>query len=615
MKDLHASLAAPSAPFVLLDDSSPRGGPARFYAAPQGIITCSDPADIPAAFAEMERALAAGHHLAGWCAYELGYGLEPRLRQLAPPGSAPLLWFGIFGAPRLIPAAALDHVLDPVRQSAARPVALSDVTPAISRDAYLAAIARIHDHLLRGDIYQANFTYPLSFRLEASPLALYRRLRRAQPVAYGAWIHTGDQHIISASPELFLKKDGARLTARPMKGTAPRGADLAADDAAAAALAADEKSRAENLMIVDLLRNDLSRIARPGSVAVPARFAVERYRTLLQMTSTVTAEIAPDLPLLEIFRALFPCGSVTGAPKIRAMEVIRDLEISPRGVYCGAIGHVTPGRDFCFNVPIRTLTLTQGQAPQQWQGSMGIGSGIVSDSDPAAEYEECLLKGRFLTDPPPDFDLLETLFWSPDEGFRHLPRHLDRLAASAERFGFAIDREDIERQLHALAADLPSGPHRLRLLLARSGAVALNASRLAAASPAEPRIARLSTLAVDSHNPLLHHKTTARDFYSQALARAQRDGPCFDVILVNERGELTEGSFTNLFVEKDGLLLTPPLSSGLLPGVLRAALIDSGKAREQVLRPEDLMTADAVYLGNSLRGLLPVTVDFNPARP
>lgn len=614
MKDLQASLAAPTAPFVLLDDSSAAGGRARFYGCPRGIITCSDPDAIPAAFAEMELALAAGHHLAGWCAYELGYGLEERLRNLAPPPSGPLLWFGIFGPPQLVPAAVLDQALDPVRHSAAHPLALDHVTPQISRDAYMAALARVHGHLLAGDIYQANFTYPLAFALNATPLALYRRLRRAQPVSYGAWIFTGDRHIISASPELFLDKEGACLTARPMKGTAPRGPDLAADDRAAAALAGDEKSRAENLMIVDLLRNDLSRIARPGSVQVPQLFAVERYRTLLQMTSTVTAEIAPDLPLHDIFRALFPCGSVTGAPKIRAMEVIRSLEAGPRGVYCGAIGHVTPDRDFCFNVPIRTLTLTPGESPRQWQGVMGVGSGIVSDSDAAAEYEECLLKGRFLTAPPPDFDLLETLSWSPDEGFRHLPRHLDRLAASAERFAFALDRDDVQERLQALAADLPPIPHRLRLLLARSGAVALTASPLAPDAGA-PRTARLSSFTVDSQNPLLYHKTTARDFYAKALAAAQREGSCFDVILMNERGELTEGSFTNLFVEKDGILMTPPLSSGLLPGVLRAALLESGKAREQVLRPGDLAAADAIYLGNALRGLLPVMLALSPARP
>lgn len=613
MKDLPAFLAAPSAPFVLLDHSSAGGNDARLYRAPREIITCNEADQIPDTFAALERALQAGHHLAGWCAYELGYGLEPRLRPVAPPSAGPLLWFGVFGPPERIPAALLEHALDPVRHSAARPVALDNVTPALSRDAYLAAIATIHEHLLAGDIYQANFTFPLKFTLQGSPLSLYRRLRRAQPVAYGAWIHTGDRHIISTSPELFLEKHGERLTARPMKGTAPRGTDQTADDDAAAALVADEKSRAENLMIVDLLRNDLSRIARPGSVRVPELFAVERYRTLLQMTSTITAEVARDLPLLEIFRALFPCGSVTGAPKIRAMEVIRKLESGPRGVYCGAIGHVTPDRDFCFNVPIRTLTLAPASAPAEWQGVMGVGSGIVSDSDAAAEYEECLLKSRFLTSPPPDFDLLETLCWSPEEGLRHLPRHLDRLAASAARFDFAFDRAEILERLDAVTAELPAAPHRIRLLVARSGASVVTATPLAPDDPAGPRIARLSHFTVDSRDPLLRHKTTARDFYVRALATARRAGPCFDVILMNERGELTEGSFTNLFVKKDGILLTPPLSSGLLPGVLRAELLERGDAREQILRPEDLASADAVYLGNSLRDLMPVTVAFSPA--
>ncbi len=572
------------------------------------IVSCSDPDAVPHAFATLEAALAQGHHIAGWCAYELGYVFEPKLRGLLPPSPRPLLWFGIFPALERLTARAVSERLDPIRHNALDPCVVRDLRPSLDASAYAAAIGRIHDYLNAGDIYQANFTFPLTFTMDGTTEALFRRLRRSQPVAYGAWIHDATGDIISLSPELFIEKRGTTLTARPMKGTAPRGRDQASDDDAARTLMTDPKQRAENVMIVDLLRNDLSRIAAPASVETPHLFTVERYRSLLQMTSTVTAEVAPDLPLVDFFQSLYPCGSVTGAPKIRAMEIIRALEQQPRGVYTGTIGYVTPDRDFCFSVPIRTMTLTQDR-PRRWHGQLGIGSGIVVDSVAADEYAECLLKARFLTHPVPEFDLIETLLWSKDNGYQRRDAHLTRLAASAAFFGFRLDRTGLEHKLDDFARDLPHTPQRIRILCDMAGNTTITAAALpAVVAGSDLPIARLSSIVVEPSNPLLYHKTSARGFYQAALKQAQAKGPCFDAILTNIHGEVTEGSFTSVFVERDGLLLTPPLSTGVLPGVLRAELLASGRAQEARLTPADLYAADRVYLGNSLRGLIAVRV-------
>lgn len=583
-------------PFVLLDDNRAGIGQRLLFRAPLDIIACHDYDKIDALFQQLEAALARGHYVAGWMAYEAGYALESKLRPLAPPlGDMPLAWFGVFTAPDLTAAHA----------DRGGAVLVDDITPSVDKARYETAIAAIKNYLLAGDVYQINFTFPLNFSLQGWPADLFARLRRAQPVAYGAHIHNDGWDILSLSPELFFEKRGRQLTVRPMKGTAPRGLTLAEDKKIADALRADAKSQAENLMIVDLLRNDLSRLAQPGTVEVPALFEIETYRTLLQMTSTVTAEINEDISLKNLFKSLFPCGSVTGAPKIRAMEIIRDLEQTPRGVYTGAIGYITPERDMTFSVPIRTLTLTpEDRRARRWRGSLGIGSGIVIDSAAEAEYEECLLKATFLTASPPDFDLVETLRWQPDGGLLRLDAHLRRLTASAAYFGFAVDRDAIEATLHDLAETLPSTPHRVRLLVSARGMTALTASPLPAIL--DPVRVFLSRVVVNSRDPLLYHKTTARSPYQKALQEARAQG-CFEAILTNERGEVTEGSFSNIFVERNGDLLTPPLSAGLLPGILREELLRSGRAREATLHPADLWSAERLYIGNSLRGLMAVS--------
>ena len=400
---------------VLLDAPRPDADTGRrgalLFSAPTRTLVADAPAEVGPLLDALDRALAAGRWVAGALAYEAGYALHPRLgpAPLDPP--VPLAWFGVYDAPETVAPDALDAALAGVGG-----VAVRDLAFAWDRDAYAARVAALREHIRQGDVYQGNLTAPYRFRLEGSgggpgdPLALFAALRAAQPVSYGAFLHVGGARaggaaVASVSPELFFRVDpprpggagGRTITARPMKGTAPRGATPPADRALASALAADPKNRAENLMIVDLLRNDMSRVSEPGSVRVPALFEAERYETVTQMTSTVQASLRPDASLGDVLRALFPCGSVTGAPKLRAMEILRNLEDGPRGVYCGAIGYAAPGAGglgtAAFSVPIRTAVVGAEGA-----GRYDVGSGIVWDSDADAEYAECQLKARVLTD-------------------------------------------------------------------------------------------------------------------------------------------------------------------------------------------------------------------------
>jgi para-aminobenzoate synthetase/4-amino-4-deoxychorismate lyase len=373
---------------VLLDAAAPDPDTgravARCFAAPARVIRAETLSDVVPAMEAMDAAVSGGRYVAGWASYEAGYAFEPRLQSIAPVAAGPLLWFGVYDAPLELDPDEVAVALGPPSIEGVRDAALT-MGPA----EYAGAIDALREHIADGDIYQANLTAPLDFSCDVSPLALYARLREQQPAPYAALINAAGRRILSLSPELFFRIDGRTITTRPMKGTAPR------DASGGAALAADPKNRAENLMIVDLLRNDLSRVSLPGSVRVPALFEVEEYPTLWQMTSTVTAELAPDWSLAGVFRALFPCGSVTGAPKIRAMQILRALEPQSRGVYCGAIGYAGPA-GAVFSVPIRTIELAPVE--DAWSGRMGLGSGVVWDSVAADEYAECLLKGRFLTD-------------------------------------------------------------------------------------------------------------------------------------------------------------------------------------------------------------------------
>lgn len=563
-------------PFALLHDEAARAF--RLFTGCDGEIAAHGHQPVRAALDALARP---GAWLAGGLSYEAGHALEPRLAALSPGW----LWFGRFRQMQRLSADAAMALLEALPDQPH----IGVLTPRIDGATFQQRVAAAQMLIAAGDIYQANLTFPADAAIHGHPAALFRRLWLAGRPPLGGLVHRGGgEYWLSLSPELFFRMADGQAVARPMKGTARRGETAEADAAQAQWLAADTKNRAENLMITDLIRNDLARVAIPGSVRVPRPLAVETYPSLHQLTSEVTAALRPGTTAAEMIRALFPCGSITGAPKIRAMQVIAELESAPRDIYCGAIGWIAPdGEQAAFNVAIRTLAVCGSTA------TLGLGAGIVADSIGADEWAESLLKAQFLHQRTPPA-LIETLRRTV-AGPQRLARHLDRLAASARRFGFPFDRTAIETRIAALPP--PAADQRLRLLLAPSGAFALTTD---AAPSARPLLhAAITPLPVAADDWRLRHKSSDRAFLDAARRHAGTD----EVIFTDRQGRLTEGSFTSLFIERDGKLLTPPARLGLLPGILRAELLASGRAIEAELHATDL--ADGFFLGNSLRGLMP----------
>ncbi|MDC8755487.1 aminodeoxychorismate synthase component I [Erythrobacter sp. sf7] len=594
-------------PFVLLDDARAGDGAADalLYEAPRALFVATRPDQVERVLAEAETARAAdGGSLAGYIAYEAGLALEPRLAPLAAARSGaagPLVWLGLFDAPRRIAAADVPGWLADRSEGTGT---LGPMDPQLSPGGYVEAFEALREAIHAGDIYQANLTYPLAGSWRGDPVGLYAALRDGSRAGYGGLIFDGSHWLASFSPELFVALNGNEAKVKPMKGTRPRMAEPEADRAMADDLASSVKDRAENLMIVDLMRNDLSRVAEAGSVHVDAPFAVESYPTVHQMVSTVRARLAPGKGAMDLVRALFPCGSITGAPKIRAMELLGEIERDARGPYCGAIGRIDADGNAAFNVAIRTLRLTP---IENGQGSavLGIGSAIVADSEAMAERRECEVKAGFLRRAAPGLtapqcDLIETMRFEPDSGIALLELHLARMKASAAELGFAFDRHALRNQIQALCFELDT-PAKVRLLVARSGASALETAPLPAPLPDPVKAVALPN-PIDPSDWRLMHKTTDRGFYEDALEAARSFG-ANEAVLVRADGLVTEGSFTSVFVEgPDGVLLTPPASLGLLPGVLREQLLAEGKARESELTLHDL--ENGFWLGNALRGLM-----------
>ncbi len=569
------------------------------------MLECQDAAQLPALLAQMRQAVSQGLHAVGLFSYELGarmHGIPAR----AP--AQPLARVLLFEHCRRMSSEEVEQWL---AERETETAGIANVAPGIDRQRFAAAIARIHHYIEAGDTYQVNATWRLRFDAYGAPLALYRRLRARQPVPYGALVLLPDgSAVLSLSPELFVRHARHMLAAQPMKGTAHAGDDPRQDAQRAAALAADPKNRAENLMIVDLLRNDLGRIAASGSVRVPRLFEVQRHGDLLQMTSTVEARARPGTDLAELFASLYPCGSITGAPKRRTMQIIDELEDSPRGIYTGAIGWFDapqPGaalEDFCLSVPIRTLALQAPGDDGVRRGEMGVGAGIVHDSRAAGEYAECQLKAAFLTGLPHEFELFETLHATREQGCRHLDLHLARLRASAAYFGFGFDAAAIRTQLRDCCRTLPAAvPHRLRLALRQDGSTALTHAPLSPLS--EPVRILLAPERTDSRDLFLRHKTTLRACYDAAWRGAERQG-AFDSLFFNRDGELTEGGRSNVFIQLDGRWYTPPLAAGVLPGVMRSVLLadPAWNAGERRLSADDLRTAQRIVVCNALRGAL-----------
>jgi para-aminobenzoate synthetase/4-amino-4-deoxychorismate lyase len=563
------------------------------FHSPIKILTTDSADGIPNIFRSVEEHLRLGDWIAGFVSYEAGSYFTEQHRIPKSIITSPLVWFGVYNTPISVPRSLINEIT-----SNEGPASIS---PRLSIDQmeYEQNIKQLKEYILNGDTYQVNYTDRFEFSFNGDPRELYFDLRRKQHVPFGAFINTGDTQILSYSPELFFRRKGNSIITKPMKGTCRRGTTTAEDAALSEWLRNDEKNRSENLMIVDLLRNDIGKVCENGSVRVNNMYSVERYETVLQMTSTIEGMLKENVTYIDLFRALFPCGSVTGAPKIRTMQIIHETEQHPRGVYCGAIGFISPEKESVFNVAIRTLQLTG------INGVMGVGSGIVHDSGPQQEFDECRLKAAFLLQPHKDFQLLETVLWN--HGYAFLEDHMRRLTDSADYWDIPFDAERTSEMLRLTERAFDhQKKYRIRLLVSQDGRPTIEASELTNA-PIDFTV-RIAPDRVDSTDRFLYHKTTNRELYDRYQKRASAESIA-DFLFINERNEVTEGSIHNLFVEKKGTLMTPPVTSGVLAGIYRHEVLRTNlTAVEKTLTMEDLRTADAIFLCNSVRGWRKVTL-------
>ena len=603
----------PGAPTALVDFPPHEPGQARQrlrMGQPRRWLVAHDPAQVPGLLDAAHEMSKQGSWVVGWVAYEAAPGLDPCLPVKALPPGRPFAVWAVFdhaepwqdtpGDP------STDRLIDP-----AAPWSAGPWTPALSEPEVSRRIEQVRELIQAGEVYQVNLTDTLSAPFQGGPQAIgpfFEALRRSQPAGYSLMLDAraacrSPGVLLSVSPELFFDWDGEALVTRPMKGTAARGPDALSDQAAAEHLRTSPKERAENLMIVDLLRNDLSRVAEVGSVRVPSLFDLHALPTVWQMTSTITARSRPGLRLSEAFAALFPCGSVTGAPKRQAMHHIASLEAGPRGVYCGAVGLMAPGGRVTFNVPIRTVVLDTPPPEAPWTARCGIGSGITLDARPESEWQEWQAKQAFLRRASQPFSVLESLRLESGQLHR-LERHLARAAASAEHFGFKWDEQRVRAALQSACLAHPSGVFKLRLLSDARGQAQVEVAALPAPPAQAPRVA-LAERPMPTADDFIRHKTTQRGAYAAFPA----PNGCLDTLLINEAGELTEFTIGNLALRLDGRWCTPPVTAGLLPGVMRAHLLESGELVERPLTPADLARADAIELINSVRGRIRVKVD------
>ncbi|MEX1140399.1 MAG: aminodeoxychorismate synthase component I [Bacteroidota bacterium] len=596
---------------LLLESNAPsKDREGYLFTDPHQVVVASELSHVLPALQTLDQGVADGLFAAGFISYEAGFAFEQQLPQDRLP-NVPLLWFGLYEKPvqfnqsRSTIAWGRKRLPNrKMRNHGEMSPARGTFHPSITQDLHAGAVERIQRYIADGDTYQVNFTFPLVVSYPGAPAEWYDVLRRSQRVAYSAFINTGSHWILSVSPELFFERRGSKLTLKPMKGTAPRGRTVEEDRRQIERLDRSAKDRAENLMIVDLLRNDAGRIAVPGSVRVRKYFEIERYETVFQATSTIEARLRKDVGIPEIFQALFPSGSVTGAPKIRTMQIIRELETTPRGVYTGSIGFISPKKEAVFSVAIRTAVIDK----RADHAEVGVGSGVVHDSELFGEYEECLLKGRFLSEPHGEFQLFETMLWTPHRGWFLLPLHLKRLRSSAQYFGFTYDRASIRRKLSRFADKLRKTKSvRVRLLLDRVGNLSVQGT-IPGELPKDLQV-RFARGRTDSRDRFLFHKTTRRELYESEYEAAKAKG-FFDAICLNEKGEVTEGTRTNIVIRSGDQYSTPPVDSGVLPGTFRSHLFSSKRISliEKTMYPDDLAAADEVFLCNGVRGMVSVRI-------
>ena len=565
------------------------------FSNPIAVISCHKLEDVKAAFLELESRISRGYYAAGFISYEAGFSFEETLGHLTTDSDFPLLWFGIYKKPTIF---THKEKLDLFKHKGESYV-IKNLHSNISKDKYTRDIKKIKDFIKKGETYQVNYTFKYKFDFSGSIYRLYEDLKAKQSVSYSALIKTTDHSILSLSPELFFRKHKDHIEVKPMKGTLDRGRDLKEDRRNMDRLNQSLKNRSENVMIVDLLRNDLGRISRAGTVRTKTLFEVERYETLLQMISVVNARLKKDISLYDLFKAIFPSGSVTGAPKISTMKIVDSLEGEPRRVYTGSVGFFAPDGESVFNVAIRTALIDN----KTKKGEMGIGSGIVIDSNRDREFEECCLKANFITKNRRDFKLIETMLWKPNKGYFLLKPHLERLKSSAEYFNFRFDEKHIGRQLRSLERGFKNDQdYRIRLLLDRRGETEIDFSRTNGSSEAAKL--KFSDKKVFSEDPFLYHKTTNRDLYNNEYKKWSKKG-YFDVIFSNEKNQITEGVISNIIIKKGRFYYTPPVACGLLDGVFRKSLFKKRDfpVKEKVLRKEDVRKADEIYVVNSVRGM------------
>jgi para-aminobenzoate synthetase/4-amino-4-deoxychorismate lyase len=564
-----------------------------WFRQPKGVVTATRLEEVIPALEEIERQVEReGRYAAGFIAYEAAPAFEPALqvKEVTQQGSGvPLMWFGLYEAPVKLAKEYLGggEVKLPAGWQAD-----------VSEEVYRHAIRKVKGWIAHGETYQVNYTYRLRTDWDGNPWPLFAALANAHVAPYAAFIETAEWAVCSISPELFYRQEGDLLTSKPMKGTARRGLTLADDQKQAKWLYHSEKNRAENVMIVDMVRNDMGRIARVGSVRVPRLFEVEKYPTVWQITSTVQAESRAGM--VEVLKALFPAASITGAPKVRTMQIIAGLEASPRGIYTGAVGYFAPGRRAQLNVAIRTLWMDK----KEGKAVYGVGGGIVWDSTPGDEWQETKTKARILNELPRGFELIETLRWTPEEGWFLVGQHLWRLGRSAEYFAYPYDEQAVREALEAAAGTFGDKPQRVRLTLDREVGICLESKPLDLQG-ANPQRVGLAKTKVNSADRFLYHKTTRREVYE----RARGERPDVDeTLLWNEKSELTEACIANLVVELDGQLYTPPVKCGLLAGTYRAWLLEQGKVKERIIRVEELERCERIFLANSVRGMWEVEI-------
>ena len=570
---------------------------------PLNIISCYDSNEVSGSLNQIEKMTKKGFFAAGFISYEAGFAFEKILKQ-KKHSNFPLLWFGIFKKPLIF-----DHRhIEFEDYKLCGRYSIGSIKQDISEKEYIDSIKKIKKYIEKGHTYQVNRTFKLDFSFKGCPEDLYLNLRQKQSVPYSAIIKFGKKYILSFSPELFFRQKKGVIQVKPMKGTIERGRFMEEDIRNSVTLNNCSKNRSENIMIVDLLRNDLGRISHAGTVKTNRFFEVEKYESLFQMTSTIEGKARDNVSLYDLFKSTFPSGSVTGAPKIRTMQIIDEIEESARRIYTGSIGFIAPCMHKVFNVAIRTLLIDQ----RSGSGEMGIGSGVVYDSDPKKEYEECLLKAKFLTERSKHFSLIETMLWHPARGFELLEFHLQRLKESSEYFGYKYDKNKLIKYFNNIQKCLDKNNRcRLRLLLNKQGDIKADYSILHDIDA--PKTITFSTLKTDSSNKWLYHKTTNRGLYDSEYQRHKEMG-FFDVIFTNEKGQVTEGAISNIFVKKNGVYYTPPIECGVLNGVYRRYILTTGKLdiREKILFAEDLLNADSIFISNAVRGMVGVRFCKNP---